>query len=117
GAALSRELQSRISGSGTSQRPEAQAWKRLVELHNPSRFKLGQATLDIVLGGLYRSRAADLAARANMVKQLGDAVAAAKLQVPKDAGAQNLQADLDASKKLSADTYTEAGELLKDMTG
>jgi len=115
GATLVRELGTRISGSGTSQRPEAAAWKRMVELHNPSRFKLTQASLDIFLAGLYRNRAADLAARSGMATGLNEALKPAGLDVPQEAAAQNLQADLDASKQLSTATYGEAEQLLKDV--
>ena len=115
GAALSRELQSRLSSAGGGQRPEAAAWKQLIDLHHPARYKLRQATLDILLANLLRSRAADLDMRDNMVQMLTKALQPAKLQVPTDAGGADLATQRDAARKASLDVYKEADQLLGEV--
>jgi hypothetical protein len=114
GAALSRDLQSRLSSAGGNQRPEAAAWKQLMELHHPARYKLRQATLDILLANLIRSRAADLDLRANMVQQLTAALQP-DLKVPQEAGGSDLAAQRDAARQASLDLYKESEQLLGEV--
>jgi hypothetical protein len=114
-AGLVRELSSRISSGNNAQRPERKAWEQMVALNNPSRFKLKQATLDIVLAGLYRSRAADLALRGNMAQVLADALKPAELPLPQSAGGPNQATEADTTRKASLDAYAEAEQLLKDV--
>ena len=115
GAALSRELNSRLSSAGGNQRPEAAAWKQLIDLHHPARFKLRQATLDILLANLHRSRAADFDLRANMVQMLTAALQPAQLQVPQEAGGADLAAQRDTARQASLGAYGEAEQLLSEV--
>jgi hypothetical protein len=112
---LVSSINSQMSGAGGSQRPEAQAWKRMVELHNPSRFKVRHASLQILLADVYRARAADLAARANTAKVLAAALQPAGLAAPQEAGGANLQSDADAARTAAVTQYTEAEKELGDV--
>jgi len=112
---LVSSIGSQMSGAGGSQRPEAQAWKRMVELHNPSRFQLRHASLQILLADVYRGRAFDLAARANTAKILAAALQPAGLTAPQEAGGPNLQNDADAARTAAVTQYTEAEKELNDV--
>jgi chromosome segregation ATPase len=112
---LVSSINSQMSSAGGSQRPEAQAWKRMVELHNPSRFKLRHASLQILLADVYRARAADLAARANTAKVLAAALQPAGLSAPQEAGGPSLQNDADAARTAAVNAYNEAEKELGDV--
>jgi hypothetical protein len=87
----------------------------MVDLHNPSRFKLKQATIQVLLADLYRGRAAELAALQDMTQLLTAALQGAQLQVPQEAAARNYQAEFEAAHKASLDTYKEAETLLTEV--
>jgi len=101
--------------SAGAQRPEAQAWKRMVELHNPSRFKLRRAVTQILLADLYRARASALAPRANTVRLLGAALQPAGLTAPAEAGGANLQKEADAARAAALAAYGEAEKTLGEV--
>lgn len=114
-ATLVGSMSAQMSEQGAAQRPERTAWQRLSELHNPSRFKLRQATLQILLADIYRARAANLAVRANLQQVLAAALQPAKLSVPPEAGGANLKAESDAAKAASLAQYGEAETVLRDV--
>lgn len=115
GESLSSEVGAQLNNSSNAQRPERKAWQELQELHAPSRFKLKQATLDIILAGLHRSRAADLALRSNMVQVLTAALQPAQLAVPQDAGGKDLATEAESARQASLAQYGEADTLLKEV--
>lgn len=114
-ASLSSEVGERLNNSANAQRPERKAWQQLQELHAPSRFKLKEAMLDIILAGLHRSRAADLALRSNMVQVLTAALQPAQLTVPQEAGGKDLAAEAETARQASLALYGEADTLLKEV--
>jgi hypothetical protein len=87
----------------------------MVDLHNPSRFKLKQATIQVMLADLYRSRAAELSTLQNMTQLLTVALQGAQLQAPQEAAGRNYQAEFDAAQKASLDTYKEAETQLTEV--
>jgi hypothetical protein len=114
-ANLTRDLSTRMSDGGNSQRPERATWQQMMDLHNPSRFKLKQATMQVLLADLYRSRAAELATLQDMTQLLTAALQGAQLQVPQEAAGRNYQAEFDAAQKASLDTYQEAEAQLTEV--
>ena len=111
---LVSQLRSRMGEAGP-ERPERKAWQQLSDLHAPSRFAVRRAALQIMLGDLYRSRSASLAARSNMQQVVTAAVQAAQLQVPQELGGQNLQAEAEAARAAAAAQYDEAEKGLEEV--
>lgn len=114
-ATLVNSISEQANQQGAAQRPERAAWQRLSELHNPSRWKLRQASFQILLADIHRSRAANLAARENLQQIITAALKPAQLSVPPEAGGANLKADSDAAKGSSLALYNEAETALREV--
>lgn len=113
-ASLVSQMRSRISEGGPD-RPERKTWQQLSDLHAPARFNVRHATLQIMLGDVYRARAATLAARANMQQVVTAALQAAQLQVPQELAGQNLMAEAEAARAAALAQYDEAEKELQEV--
>lgn len=114
-AALSNDLSQQMNSEGASQRPEYEHWQRLSALYNPSEFKLKQAAVQLMLGGLRRDRAALLALRSNTAKALGPVLQAAKVNAPAELAEHNVDAELTAAREAAKQAYADADALLTEV--
>lgn len=103
-----------ITGGGDNQL--VKSMKTLMEVYNPNTFKLGQAGATLSLADLLANRAASLAERASVVKQINDVAAAGGATIPADLKDPAVENDAKAVAKMADERFDEALKLYNDVS-
>jgi hypothetical protein len=91
------------------------AMDTLKNAYNPNGFKLSQADATLALAELQASRTAALAERQQVVAQLGPALKAAGLSLPKELDDAKLADELNAAAKQANENFDAAKELYQTV--
>ena len=97
--------------------PMRKALDTLIAVYNPASFRLGQANAQLALANLQAARAQTLTNRQQVAQKLGEVMAPAKLDVPKELADPAVAAEIKTVTQAAADNYKEATNLFEQVSG